>query len=75
LNVGLNPFEVRELDLDMEYDSANNTQSFILGLDLAHSLMVIGLTVSIMLLVIGIYVNHKVRRKPELLDRDDSEKD
>jgi len=75
LTVGLTPFEVRELDVEMEYDNANNTQTFILGLDLAHSLMVIGLTVSIMVLVVGIYVNYKIRRKPEMLDRDDSEKE
>ncbi|HQN76534.1 MAG TPA: carboxypeptidase-like regulatory domain-containing protein, partial [Methanomassiliicoccales archaeon] len=75
MSVGLTPFEVRELNVEMEYDNANNTQTFLLGLDLAHSLMVIGLTVSIMVLVVGIYVNYKIRRKPELLDRDDSEKD
>lgn len=75
LSVGLTPFEVRELDVEMSYDNANNTQTFLLGLDLAHSLMIIGLTVSIMVLVVGIYVNYKIRRKPELLDRDDSEKE
>lgn len=75
MSVGLTPFEVRELNLEMEYDSANNTQTFILGLDLAHSLMVIGLTVSILVLVVGIYVNYKIRRKPEMLDQDESEKD
>ncbi|KAF5063494.1 Carboxypeptidase regulatory-like domain protein [anaerobic digester metagenome] len=75
LSVGLTPFEVRELDVEMEYDNANNTQTFLLGLDLAHSLMVIGLSVSIMVLIVGIYINYKVRRKPELLERDDSEKD
>lgn len=75
MSVGLTPFEVRELNVEMEYDNANNTQTFLLGLDLAHSLMVIGLTVSIMVLVVGIYVNYKIRRKPELLDRDDSKKD
>ena len=37
--------------------------------------MVIGLSVSIMVLIVGIYINYKVRRKPELLERDDSEKD
>jgi hypothetical protein len=75
LTVGLTPFEVRELDVEVEYDNANNTQTFLLGLDLAHSLMIIGLTVSIIVLIVGIYVNYKVRRKPELLDRDDSDKD
>lgn len=75
LSVGLSPFEVREMSVELEYDSANNTQTFILGLDLAHSLMIIGLTVSLMVLIIGIYVNYRIRRKPELLDRDESEKD
>jgi len=75
LTVGLAPFEVRELDMEMEYDNVNNTRTFLLGLDLAHSLMIIGLTVSLMVLMIGIYVNYRIRRKPELLDRDDSEKD
>jgi hypothetical protein len=75
LSVGLTPFEVRELNVEMDYDDVNNTQTFLLGLDLAHSLMVIGLTVSIMILAVGIYVNYKIRRKPELLDKDDSEKD
>lgn len=75
LSVGLTPFEVRELNIEMVYDDANNTQTFLLGLDLAHSLMVIGLTVSIMILAVGIYFNYKIRRKPELLDRDESEKE
>ncbi len=75
VNVGLTPFEVRELNLVMEYDTANNTQTFLLGLDLAHSLMVVGLIVSIAVLIIGIYVNYKIRRKPELLDQDESEQD
>lgn len=75
LNVGLTPFEVRRLNVEMEFDSVNNTQTFLLGLDLAHSLMIVGLTVSIMVLVVGIYINYKIRRKPELLDKDDSEKD
>ena len=75
MNVGLTPFEVRELNVEMEYDTANNTQTFLLGLDLAHSLMVVGLIVSIAVLIIGIYVNYKIRRKPELLDQDDSEQD
>lgn len=76
MSVGLTPFEVRELNVDMEYDSANNTQTFLLGLDLAHSLMVIGLAISIMVLALGIYVNHRIRRRPDLLDRDEgSEKD
>ncbi|MHC1710412.1 MAG: carboxypeptidase-like regulatory domain-containing protein [Methanomassiliicoccales archaeon] len=75
LSVGLTPFEVRELDVEMEYDNVNNTQTFILGLDLAHSLMIIGLGVSLVVLIVGIYVNYKIRRKPELLDQDDSDKD
>ncbi len=75
VNVGLTPFEVRELNVEMEYDTANNTQTFLLGLDLAHSLMVVGLIVSIVVLIIGIYVNYKIRRKPELLDQDESEQD
>jgi hypothetical protein len=44
LTVGLTPFEVRELDVELEYDNANNTRTFLLGLDLAHSLMVVGLS-------------------------------
>ncbi len=75
LSVGLTPFEVRELNVEMDYDSANNTQTFLLGLDLAHSLMVIGLTVSILVLIVGIFINYKVRRKPDMLERDDSEKE
>lgn len=75
LTVGLTPFEVKELNVEVEYDSANNTQTFWFGLDLAHSLMTIGLTVSLLVLIVGIFVNYKIRRKPELLDRDDSEKD
>ncbi len=75
LTVGLTPFEVRELNVEMEYDNVNNTQTFILGLDLAHSLMIVGLTVSLMVLMVGIYANYLIRRKPELLDQDDSEKD
>jgi hypothetical protein len=70
-SVGLSPFEIKTLDVELEFDSENNTQKFILGFDLAHSLMVIGLVVSLIILVAGLYVNYKIRRKPELLEKEE----
>jgi len=67
--LGLSLNESRKLDVRMEYDSANNTQTFLFGLDLSHSLMVIGLVVSLLVMVVGLYLNNRIRRKPELLDR------
>ena len=69
--LGLSLNESRKLDVQLRYDSANNTQTFLFGLDLAHSLMVIGLVVSLLVLVLGLYLNNRIRRKPELLDRGD----
>ncbi|HRU12073.1 MAG TPA: carboxypeptidase-like regulatory domain-containing protein [Methanomassiliicoccales archaeon] len=71
MSVGLSPFEAMELNIEMEYDSANNTQTFLLGLDLAHSLMVVGLGVSLIILAVGLYIDHKVRRRPDVLERED----
>ena len=69
-SVSLSPFEVKRLDVELEYDSENNTKKFILNFDLAHSLMIVGLIASLIVLVIGLYVNYKVRKKPELLERE-----
>jgi len=73
MSVGLSPFEIRELNVEMEYDSANNTQTFLLGLDLAHSLMVVGLGISLVIMAVGLFIDHKVRRRPEVLDREEEE--
>ncbi|MCG7845197.1 MAG: carboxypeptidase-like regulatory domain-containing protein, partial [Methanomassiliicoccales archaeon] len=70
-SVGLSPFELKTWDAELEFDTENNTQKFILGFDLAHSLMIIGLIVSLIVLVVGLYVNYKIRRKPEMLEKDE----
>lgn len=70
VNVGISPFEVKRLDVELEYDVANTTQEFLFGFDLAHSLMVVGLVVSLIVLAVALYVNFKLRRKPEMLERE-----
>lgn len=70
-NLALSLNETRRLDVRLEFDVENNTQTFLLGLDLAHSLMVVGLVLSLVVLIVGLYLNNRIRRKPELLDRDD----
>lgn len=70
-SVGLSPFEIKTLDVELEFDRENNTQEFILGFDLGHSLMVIGLIVSLIVLMVGLFVNYKIRRKPERLEREE----
>jgi len=71
MSVGLAPFEDRELNVEMEYDSANNTQTFLLGLDLAHSLMVVGVGVSLVIMAVGLFIDYKVRRRPDVLEREE----
>jgi hypothetical protein len=51
----------------MEYDRENNTQTYLFGFDLAHSLMVVGLTISLVLLIVALFFSIKVRKKPEIL--------
>ncbi|MCX6651655.1 MAG: carboxypeptidase-like regulatory domain-containing protein [Methanomassiliicoccales archaeon] len=70
-NVGLSPFEVETLNVEMEFDSANNTHTYLLDFDLAHSLMIVGLTITLTLLLVALFINHKAKRKPETVEKEE----
>jgi len=68
--VTLSVYEEEVLDVEMEYDSENNTQTYLFGFDLAHSLMIVGLIISLVLLIVALFFSMKVRKKPEILKED-----
>jgi len=74
-DIGLAPFEVETLNVEMEFDSANNTRTYLLDFDLGHSLMVIGLTVTLILLLVALFVNYKARRKPDIVEKEEDSED
>jgi hypothetical protein len=74
-DIGLSPFEIETLNMEMEFDSANNTRTFLFDFDLGHSLMVIGLTVTLILLLVALVVNYKARKKPDMVEKEEDSED
>ncbi len=70
MSISLDPFEVRHLDISLLKSKSNNTNTFLFGFDLPHSLMVIGLMLALLTICIALFINFKVRKKPELLGKD-----
>ena len=72
-SISLAPFEDRHLDVSIVKSKSNNTTTFLFGFDLPHSLMVIGLMLALVTICVALFINFKVRKKPELLVRDPQE--
>lgn len=72
-SISLAPFENRLLDESITRSMNNNTATYLFGFDLPHSLMVIGLILSLATICVGLFINFRVRKKPELLGKDPKE--
>ena len=75
LSISLAPFEDRHLDVSIVRSKSNNTATFLFGFDLPHSLMVVGLMLALVTICVALFINFKVRKKPELLVRDPQEEE
>jgi hypothetical protein len=61
------------LDIEMERMGLPARDGFLAGYDLGHSLMVVALGLAVATLIVALFARYQVRKKPELLSRDDSE--
>jgi hypothetical protein len=73
VSISLAPFEDRHIDATILKSKSNNTAVFLFGFDLSHSLMVIGLMLALITICIALFINFRVRKRPELLGRDPQE--
>jgi hypothetical protein len=73
VTVTLAPFEDRQLDVSIVKTKSDNTTTYLFGFDLPHSLMVIGLMLSLITICAALFINFKVRKRPELLGKDPQE--
>lgn len=71
--VSLAPFEDRRLDASIVKSKNGNATTYLFGFDLPHSLMVVGLILALGTICTALFVNFKVRKKPELLGQDPKE--
>ena len=72
-SISLAPFEDRILDMTIVKSKSNNTATYLFGFDLPHSLMVIGMMLALITICVALFINFKVRKKPELLGKDPQE--
>ena len=63
------PFEDRPLSVSIAPSKDDNTTTYLFGFDLPHSLMVIGMMMALATICVALFINFKVRKKPELLDQ------
>ncbi|MGD0817884.1 MAG: carboxypeptidase-like regulatory domain-containing protein [Methanomassiliicoccales archaeon] len=70
VSVSLAPFEDRRLDASIVKSKSNNTVTYLFGFDLSHSLMILGLMMALATICVALFINFKVRKKPELLGED-----
>jgi hypothetical protein len=70
VSVSLAPFEDRRLDASIVKSKSNNTATYLFGFDLPHSLMVVGMMMALATICVALFINFKVRKKPELLGKD-----
>jgi hypothetical protein len=71
--VSLAPFEDRRLDTSIVKAKNNNTTTYLFGFDLPHSLMIVGMMMALATICVALFINFKVRKKPELLGKDPQE--
>jgi len=67
VSVSLAPFEDRQIDVSIVKSKSNNTTTYLFGFDLPHSLMIVGLIMALGTICVALFINFKVRKKPELL--------
>jgi hypothetical protein len=73
VSVSLAPFQHRQLDTSIVKSKNNYTATYLFGFDLSHSLMIVGLIMALATICVALFINFKVRKKPELLGQDPQE--
>jgi len=73
--ISISPFEDKELSVSMLPDQTSGGDGFIKGLDLTHSMMVVALIVVMLLMIFAIFIRMRVMKRPDLLARDEEEKE
>jgi hypothetical protein len=73
VSISIAPFEDRKIDVSIVKSKSNNSATFLFGFDLPHSLMVVGLMLALITICVALFINFKVRKKPEMLGKDPDE--
>lgn len=63
----------KTLDMEMERMGLPISEGFLSGYDLPHSLMIVALGMAVGTLIFALLVRHRVRKKPEMLNKEESE--
>ncbi|MFP4545911.1 MAG: collagen binding domain-containing protein, partial [Methanomassiliicoccales archaeon] len=69
VTVTLTPFDSKRVDVTLERE-ADDEGGFIPGFDLPHSLMILGLIVSLITLTFALLVRFRAERNPDLLEKE-----
>ncbi|MDD1748180.1 MAG: carboxypeptidase regulatory-like domain-containing protein [Methanomassiliicoccales archaeon] len=73
--ISISPFEAKELSISMSLEQSSTNSGFIDGLDLTHSMMVVALIVVVLLMLFALFIKVRAMRRPELLAKEDEEKE
>jgi hypothetical protein len=68
VNIALDPYEERRLDIVMERDTTNQT-AVLFGFDLPHSIMLVALMVGIVMVALGVIMTTRAHKRPDRLAR------
>ncbi|MFP4169459.1 MAG: carboxypeptidase-like regulatory domain-containing protein [Methanomassiliicoccales archaeon] len=69
MTVTLTPFDSKRVDVTLEKE-ADDEGGFIPGFDLPHSLMILGLIVSLITLTFALLVRFRAEKNPDLLEKE-----
>jgi hypothetical protein len=75
IDVSVSPLVETVHDATLERDSLPGTSGFIKDFDLAHSLMVIAIVLTLLISLGSLLLRNRVRGRPDLLEKDNTETD
>jgi hypothetical protein len=73
VQISLLPFADQRVDVAMVRQPVQGGEGFIAGLDLTHSMMVVGLIVSLLLMLFALFIKLRSSSHPGLLAKEESE--
>lgn len=73
--VSISPFENKELSVSMRPEAVQGGKGFIDGLDLTHSLMVVGLIVAVLVMLFALFIRARAIKRPDLLAKEEAEEE
>lgn len=71
VSVNLAPLKDNVKDAQMKRAAVQGGEGFFPGYDLSHSLMIIGLALSLITIVAALFIRYRVRRRPDLLSEEE----